>query len=126
MDSNHRRHSQQIYSLPPLATWVTYQPMQGRTLSHIAAALSIVLAHGADVIVILFGAGKKLASPPGAKKRGRIRNAPPFARANFFLVPKRVAMRRRRASFCALTGHVHHPIEFYARAGFGRRSDGEG
>ena len=25
MDSNHRRHSQQIYSLPPLATWVTYQ-----------------------------------------------------------------------------------------------------
>jgi hypothetical protein len=26
MDSNHRRQSQQIYSLPPLATWVTYQP----------------------------------------------------------------------------------------------------
>ena len=25
MDSNHRRQSQQIYSLPPLATWVTYQ-----------------------------------------------------------------------------------------------------
>jgi hypothetical protein len=26
MDSNHRRQSQQIYSLPPLATWVTYHP----------------------------------------------------------------------------------------------------
>ena len=24
MDSNHRSHRQQIYSLPPLATWVTY------------------------------------------------------------------------------------------------------
>src|SRR5580693_2829911 len=28
MDSNHRRHSQQIYSLPPLATWVTYQTVK--------------------------------------------------------------------------------------------------
>ena len=41
MDSNHRRQSQQIYSLPPLATWVTYQPLQGDTVSHLGTGLSM-------------------------------------------------------------------------------------
>ena len=33
MDSNHRRHSQQIYSLPPLATWVTLPTLTFRQLT---------------------------------------------------------------------------------------------